>query len=220
MSLILTIFKHRFPWWRIFWGIRTMQSLFGGCWFQNLCTQGITKRKRKHITSGNLRKRKKIGREWKTTQVESMWQALTQNNWNVNSKCNLTSSGLTQSSACPQAVQRMPASSYISSVHFSSVTQSCPTLCNPMNRSTPGLPVHHQLLEFTQTHVHWVSNAIQPSHPLSSPSPPAHNPSHHKSLFQWVNSLHTFAQIKQDASKMYLPWSQARDSYSSFISDF
>ena len=70
------------------------------------------------------------------------------------------------------------------SVQFSSVTQSCPTLCNPMNRSTPGLPVHHQLPEFTQTHVHRVSDAIQPSHPLSSPSPPAPNPSQHQSLFQ------------------------------------
>ena len=59
------------------------------------------------------------------------------------------------------------------SVQFSSVAQSCPTLCDPMDCSTPGLPVHHQLLEFTQTHVHWVSDAIQPSHPLSSPSPPA-----------------------------------------------
>ena len=64
-----------------------------------------------------------------------------------------------------------------------SVAQSCPTLCNPMNRSTPGLPVHHQLPEFTQTHVHQVSDAIQPSHPLSSPSPPAPNPSQHQSLF-------------------------------------
>ena len=71
---------------------------------------------------------------------------------------------------------------------FSSVSQSCPTLCNPMNRSTPGLPVHHQFPEFTQTHVHWVGDAIQPSHPLSSPSPPAPNPSQHQSLFQGVNS--------------------------------
>ena len=71
-----------------------------------------------------------------------------------------------------------------SSVQFSSVTQSCPTLCDPMNRSTPGLPVHHQLSEFTQTHVHRVSDAIQPSHPLLSPSPPAPNPSQHQSLFQ------------------------------------
>ena len=63
----------------------------------------------------------------------------------------------------------------IDSVQFSSVTQSCPTLCDPMNHSTTGLPVHHQLPEFTQTHVHWVSDAIQPSHPLSSPSPPAFN---------------------------------------------
>ena len=67
---------------------------------------------------------------------------------------------------------------------FSSVTQSCPTLCDPMNRSTPGLPVHHQLPEFTQTHDHRVSDAFQPSHPLSSPSPLAPNPSQHQSLFQ------------------------------------
>ena len=69
-------------------------------------------------------------------------------------------------------------------VQFSSVAQSCPTLCNPMNRSTPGLPVHHQLPEYIQTHVHRVSDAIQPSHPLSSPSPPAANTSQHQSLFQ------------------------------------
>ena len=67
---------------------------------------------------------------------------------------------------------------------FSSVAQSCPTLCDPMNRSTPGLPIHHHLLEFTQTHIHRVSDAIQPSHPLSSPSPPAPDPSQHQSLFQ------------------------------------
>ena len=69
-------------------------------------------------------------------------------------------------------------------IQFSSVAQSCPTLCNLMNRSTPGLPVHPQLPEFTQTHVHRVSDASQPSHPLSSPSPPAPNPSQHQSLFQ------------------------------------
>ena len=69
-------------------------------------------------------------------------------------------------------------------IQFSSVAQLCPTVCNPMNRSTPGLPVHHQLLEFTQTHVHQVGDAIQPSHPRSSPSPPAPNPSQHHSLFQ------------------------------------
>ena len=76
-----------------------------------------------------------------------------------------------------------------------SVTQSCPTLCDPINRSMPGLPVHHQLLEFTQTQVHRVSDAIQPSHPLSSPSPPAPNPSQHRSLFQWVNSSHEVAKV-------------------------
>ena len=72
----------------------------------------------------------------------------------------------------------------ISSVQFSSVAQSCPTLCHPMNRSMPGLPVHHQLPEFTRTHIHRVSDAIQPSHPLSSPFSPAPNPSQHQSLFQ------------------------------------
>ena len=72
-------------------------------------------------------------------------------------------------------------------LQFSSVTQSCPTLCNPMNRSRPGLPVHHQLPEFTQTHVHRVGDAIQPSHPLSSPSPPALNLSQHQSFFKWVS---------------------------------
>ena len=70
-----------------------------------------------------------------------------------------------------------------SSVQFSSVAQSCLTLCNPKNRSTPGLPVHHQLPEFTQTHVHRLGDAIQPSHPLSSPSPPAPNPSQHSESF-------------------------------------
>ena len=70
------------------------------------------------------------------------------------------------------------------SIQFSSVAQSCLTPCDPMNCSTPGLPVHHQLPEFTQTHVHRVGDAIQPSHPLSSPSPPASNPSQHQSLFQ------------------------------------
>ena len=69
---------------------------------------------------------------------------------------------------------------------FSSVAQSCPTLCNPMDWSTPGLPVHHQIPEFTQTHVHWVGDAIQPSHPLLSPSAPTLNLSQHQSLFKWV----------------------------------
>ena len=79
---------------------------------------------------------------------------------------------------------------------FSSVQSlSHVRLCDPMNRSTPGFPVHHQLLEFTQTHVHQVSDAIQPSHPLSSPSPPAPNPSQNQSLFQWVNSSHEVAKV-------------------------
>ena len=79
-------------------------------------------------------------------------------------------------------------STFLPSDQIRSVAQSCPALCDSMNRSTPGLPVHHQLPEFTHTHVHQVSDAIQPSHPLLSPSPPAPNPSQHQSLFQWVNS--------------------------------
>ena len=87
-----------------------------------------------------------------------------------------------------------------SSVHIQfslvhSVTQPCLTLCDPMNRSTPGLPVHHHLPEFTQTHVHRVSDAIQPPHPLSSPSPPAPNPSQHHGLFKWINSSHQVAKV-------------------------
>ena len=76
------------------------------------------------------------------------------------------------------------AKKFVSSIQFSSVTLSCPTLRDPINRSTLGLPVHHQLPEFTQTHIHLVGDAIQPSHPLLSASPPAPNPSQHQSLFQ------------------------------------
>ena len=81
------------------------------------------------------------------------------------------------------------------SVQFSSIAQSCLTLCNPMNRSMPGFPVHHKLLESTQTHTIWVGDAIQSSHPLSSPSPPAPNPSQHQSLFQWVSSSNEVAEV-------------------------
>ena len=80
-------------------------------------------------------------------------------------------------------------------VQFSSVAQSCPTLPNPMNCSIPGLPIHHQLPESTQTHVHWVGDAIQPSYPLSSPSPPALNLSQHQGLFRWVSSSHQVAKV-------------------------
>ena len=82
-----------------------------------------------------------------------------------------------------------------SSVQFSSVAQSYPTLCTPMNCSTPGLPVHHQLPEFTQTHVHWVDHTIQSSHPLLSLSPPVFNLSQHQVLFKWVSSSHQVAIV-------------------------
>ena len=80
------------------------------------------------------------------------------------------------------------------SVRFSSVTQSCPMLCDPMNHSRPGFPIQQQHPEFIQTHVHRIGDAIQPSHPLSSPSPPAPSPFQHQDLFQWVNSSHEVAK--------------------------
>ena len=95
---------------------------------------------------------------------------------------------------CPHPHRYVTSISF-SSVQFSSVTQSCLTLCDPMNCSTPGLPVHHQLPEFTQTHVHWVDDAIQPSHPLSSPFPPAFSLSQHQGLFKWVSSSHHVAKV-------------------------
>ena len=82
-----------------------------------------------------------------------------------------------------------------SSVQFSSVTQSCPTLCNLITCNTPGLPAHHQLLELTQAHVHRVSDAIQPSHPLLSPSPLTFNLSQHQYLFKWASSSHQVAKV-------------------------
>ena len=82
-----------------------------------------------------------------------------------------------------------------SSVQFSSVTQSCPTLCNPMDCSTPGFPVHHQLPDLAQTHAHWVGDAIQLSHSLSSPPPPAFNLSQHQGLFKWVSSSNQLAKV-------------------------
>ena len=90
-------------------------------------------------------------------------------------------------------VKRIPIR--LDSVQFSSAAQSCPTLCNPMYCSMPGLPVHHQLPESTQAHVHWVGDAIQPFHPLSSPSPPALNRSQPQSLFKWISSLHQVAKV-------------------------
>ena len=106
--------------------------------------------------------------------------------------------GRAWSNTCREARQ------HFSSVQFSSVAQSCPNLLDPMNCGMPGLPVHHQLPEFTQTHVHRVSDAIQPSHPLSSPSPPAPNPSQHQILFQWVNSLHEVAKVLEFLSRYFI----------------
>ena len=88
-----------------------------------------------------------------------------------------------------------PESSHSTISKFSSVAQLCPILCNPMNCSTPGLSIHHQLPEFIQTCVHRVGDAIQPSHPLSSPSPPTFNHSQHQGLFQWVSSSHQVAKV-------------------------
>ena len=100
---------------------------------------------------------------------------------------------------------------HFSSFQFSTVAQSCPTLCNPMDCNTPGLPVHHQLPDFTQTHVHWVSDAIQPSHPLSSPSLPAFNLSHHQSLFKWVSSSHQVAKVLEFQLHQSFQWTFRTD---------
>ena len=97
--------------------------------------------------------------------------------------------------AAPQIALRDSSKEAVSSVQFSSVAQSCLILCGPVDCSMPGLPVHHQLLEFTQTHVHWVGDASQPSHPLSSPSPPTLNLSQHQALFQWVSSLYQVTKV-------------------------
>ena len=94
------------------------------------------------------------------------------------------------------AIEHIPGHlTFQDSVQFSSVAQSCLSLCDSMDCSTPGLPVHHQLPEFTQTHIHWVGDAIQPSHPLLSPSPPTFNLSQHQGLFQWVSSSHQVAKV-------------------------
>ena len=104
---------------------------------------------------------------------------------------------------------------------FSSVAQSCPTLCDPMDGSMQGFPVHHQVPELAQTHVRRVGDAIQPSHPVSPPSPPAFSLSQHPGLFQWVNSLQNFlsglwsVQSVQSLSHVWLfvtPWTAARQA--------
>ena len=100
-----------------------------------------------------------------------------------------------------------------SSVQFSSITQSCPILWDPMFCITPGFPVHHQLPELAQTHVHWVSDAIQPSYPLSSPSPPAFSLSQNQDLFQWVNSLYQVAKVL----KLQLQYQTSSHEYSGLI---
>ena len=101
-----------------------------------------------------------------------------------------------------------------SSVQFSSVIQSCPTLCNPMNCSMPGLSVHHQLPESTQTHVHWGGDAIQPCHPLSSPSPPALNLSQHQGIFKWVSFCHQVAKVLEfQLQHQSFQWTPRTDLY-------
>ena len=108
--------------------------------------------------------------------------------------CSVAKSCLTLCDPISYSTSGFPVLHYLP-VQFRSVAQSCLTLCNTMNSSTPGLPVHHQLPEPTQTHVHCVDHAIQPSHPLLSPSPPALNLSQHQGLFKWVTSLHRVAKV-------------------------
>ena len=117
---------------------------------------------------------------------------------NLLSSWNPFSVGTVSDTEQNQSACRTASSELVSKlIQFSSVQSlSCVQLfATPMNCSTPGLPVHHQLPEFTQTHIHWVSDAIQPSHPLSSPSPPAPTTFQHQSLFQWVNFSHEVAKV-------------------------
>ena len=120
--------------------------------------------------------------------------------WNASWKCWLINylnlgNKIQELPSCPKPDFSDIGGRKMRSVQFTSVAQSCPTLCDPMDYSTPGLPVHHQLPEFTQTQVHSVRDAIQPSHSLSSPSPPALNLSQHQGLFKWVSSSHQVAQV-------------------------
>ena len=110
--------------------------------------------------------------------------------------------------------------SHIFSFQFSSVSQSCPTLCNPVNHSTPGLPVHHQLPDSTQTHVHWVSDAIQPSFPLSSPSPPALSLSQYQGLFKWVSWSYKVAKVLEfQLQHQSFQWTPRTDFFLLLISN-
>ena len=103
---------------------------------------------------------------------------------------------------------------YYESVQFSLVAQSCPTLCDAMDCSMPGFPVHHQLPEFNQTRVHWVGEAIQPSHPLQSPSLPTFNLSQHQGLFKWVSSLHQVAKgLEFQLQHQFFQWTPRTVSF-------
>ena len=123
--------------------------------------------------------------------------------WSLLNKSILIFSNLLFSSGSSNSLQRYWHLTHFNSVQFS--TQSCPALCNPINCSTPGLPVQHQLPESTQTYVHWDGDAIQPSHPLLSPSPPALNLSQHQGLFKWISSLHQVAKVLESPSTSVLP---------------
>ena len=125
----------------------------------------------------------------KSGTLLSNWTELNVHSWETPQTNHISSTLL-----CAKVKKKITGDQF-SSVQFRSVTQSCPTLFDPMNHSTPGLPVHYQLPEFTQTHAHRVGDAIQPSHPLSSPSPLAPNPSQHQGLFQCVNSTHEVAKV-------------------------
>ena len=138
-------------------------------------------------------------------QLQLIRTGVTDCPYRVNSVVHSSSEKFQKLKRCRDCALSIRETSYLNVVQFnwvqfsplecSSVAQSSRTLCDAMNLSTPGLPVHHQLPEFTQTHVHGAGDVIQPSHPLSSPSPPAPNPSQHQSLFQWFTSSHAVAKL-------------------------
>ena len=169
--------KHLWLCLRPFSLLASLLSSWGSSTFKNTCS---------HLAAFSMG----LTAEWSPQKLASLWIEV----W----VCVILKKILFEGSEQPFSERYMSlkiSEMFSISIQFSSVTQSCPNICSPMDCSTPGLPVHRQLPEFTQTHVHWVNDAIQPSHPLSSPFPPVFNLSPHQGLFKWVSSLHLVAKV-------------------------
>ena len=176
--------KLKFSWWL---GRSWMGSvIITGPWLEQLVWLGSA------LWDSSANRLVKIKISWQSHKSERE-----QNQDHMKSRLRIVTLPLPLHSLEPSKSQESPdlRKDLESQIQFSSVAQSCLTLCNPTDCSMPGFPVHHQLLELTQTHVLRVSDAIQPYHPLSSPSPPAFNLSQHQGLFKWVSSSHQVAKV-------------------------